>query len=268
MAKSKVGHEIQQCKEYTPKKMEYPTIGQVKENGIFGRYDHERCKFFTRSGNVIQGLSHIESVLTNFPYSFDCEIVIPCTDFFIANGLIRSFAETPTAIAFVFDIVVNRIKFKDRLKFYTDKLSFFLSHIRPLPGIEITNEGEADLFYVTATKGEGKEGVVYKKASGFYRDGKHWNVQKRVPVLSAECEVVGVVEGNKSFQGMAGALIVDFNGVHVKVGGGKGVTFEVRQWLWDNRESIIGDEVTLSYKSVTANGSMQSPKLEGIRWDI
>jgi ATP-dependent DNA ligase len=258
---------IMQCKPYTPDKMKYPVYGQVKMNGIFGRWDSNTRKLYTRSKKQVLGMSHLEQQLLNMP-DLDGELVIPGMDFFKANGLIRNHEEIPECKFYVFDIPTARITV-DRLNIYTKLINNQrnMTHVHPLKYHLINNESEADKFYQKVLDA-GHEGVVYKSENSMYYKGKKWFVQKRVPEFTTECKVIGFQEGTKSWEGMLGAFIVDFNGVEVKVSGGQGIDFAFRQKVWDNMDKYLGLMMKVSYKSITEAGSMQSPKFVCFRWDL
>jgi len=258
---------IMQCKPYNPHKMELPVYGQVKMNGIFGRWEQEKQYFLTRSGKIIQGLTVLQQELKYFP-SFDGELVIPNIPFFEMNGLIRSHNETPDCMFYVFDQPLQYVSTKIRLKSYTELLDrAALPHVHPLKRFLLNDQEDVDTFY-TKVLIAGHEGVVYKSLYSKYYNGKRWYVQKRVPEDSTECPIIGFVEGKKAFIGMLGAFLVDYNGIPVKVGGGIGLTHDFRKTVWDTKDKYMGQMMKVSYKSVTPKGSLQSPKYIGMRWDI
>jgi len=258
---------IQQCKNYDPKKVQYPVIAQEKKDGIFGRWCSKSQNFYTRAGNRVQGLEVLISELKGYP-DFDGELLIPGLPFFESSGLLRSFKSTPDCKFYVFDMPVPEDTFITRLQDYHELLNDSnLPHIRPISGKFCDSEAIIEEFY-WQTLELGAEGIVSKAPYTKYYDGKKWAVQKRVPAKNAECRITGFVEGGKSFEGMLGSFLVDFNGVEVKVGNGSGMTHELRQKVWDNPDKYLGQSLKLEYKGLTARGSMRSPKFLDIRWDI
>lgn len=260
---------IMQCKDYREDKVCLPVYGQVKMNGIFGRWDTGALKFYTRSGKVITGVSHLikECMEAGYP-SFDGELVVPGVDFFTANGMIRSHNETPTCMFYVFDYPNPLCATRTRLAEYTRLIDTTRTpHVHPLKYHILHTHAAIDAFYKTVLKAK-HEGIVLKHIESKYYNGKKYFVQKRVPSLSTECEIIDVIEGKKSFTGMMGAFLVDFNGVAIKVGMGPGVDHAYRRKVWAGKGSYIGETLKVEYKSVTPQGSMQSPKIMGVRWDI
>lgn len=259
--------KIMQCKPYTENKIKFPVYAQVKMNGIFGRYDKDTSKFYTRSGNIIQGLSTLETEMKELNTTFDSELVIPGMNFFEMNGLIRSFNETPDCVAYVFDMP-NSDTLKERLKGYWQLLAVDnnFPHVIPVGFTMCTTQTQLDTFYDYTIKDY--EGIVFKTVNSKYYKGKRWTVQKRVPEFSTECPIIGFQEGTKSFAGMLGAFIVDYNGTKVKVGNGMGLDHLLRTRVWRNKGNYINRSIKIAYKSITKNGSLQSPKFIGFRWDL
>ena len=106
------------------------------------------------------------------------------------------------------------------------------------------------------------EGLVLKKADEKYefRRSKFWCKVK--DWFSADVKVIGVEEGTGKYAGMLGALIVDFNGVSVRVG--SGYSDAQREWFFENPPEIIEVE----YKMITKDGSMQHPSFVKEREDL
>lgn len=258
---------VQQLKEHSAEKMVYPCYAQIKMDGIFGRWDPPTQKFYTRSGNQIQGLSVLEKELAPYDAPLDGELVIPGMDFFKMNGLIRSFNQTPDCKFYVFDAPHATNPFNDRFEFYTALLKPCPPHVVTMQVHLISNVIDADLLYDKALNAS-HEGVVYKRLTALYRKGKHWPYLKRTPTTTCECTILDAFEGQGKFSGMLGGFIVDFNGIKVRVGGGPGIDMDVRRMAWRDRADFIGKPLKCSYKKTTVNGSMRSPQMMGLRWDI
>lgn len=258
---------VQQLKDYDEKKMKYPMYGQVKMDGIFGRWDPSTKRFFTRSGNLILGLSQLESELHTIDAPLDGELVIPGLDFFTMNGLIRSFNETPDCKYYVFDAPSN-LPYADRVDDYTEVFTAEpRPHVVPMK-IHVLEHRVDTVQFHKKVMAAGHEGTVYKDPKSFYVHGKHWHNMKDVPTKTYECTVTGAYEGLGKLKGKLGGFVVDFNGVKVKVGGGPGITEDVRARVWQERDSFIGKPLKCQYKKLTPSGSMRSPQMLGIRWDI
>ena len=261
---------IQQLKDYDESRMTYPCAAQIKMDGIFGRFCPSADRsFYTRSGNKIIGLTRLITQLDDIAFSLDGELVIPGLDFFTMNGLIRSFNETPACKYYVFDKPEPVSSYLTRASLYKKLLptEFYSPLVVPMKVHIINNQVEADKFYKLALSKE-FEGVVYKQLQATYKDGKHWENMKRVPWKTTECTITGYYEGKGKLRGMLGGFVVDFNGRDVKVGGGPGMDYTKRTKLWQTRDECIGQPLKCRYKKLTKFGSMRSPQMLGIRWDI
>jgi len=258
---------IMQFKNYDPKKLKYPMLGQVKKDGIFGRWCSVSQKFFTRSNNAIQGLEVLENEMRHMP-DMDGELLIPSMPFFESSGLIRSFNSTPDCKYYVFDMPMSSVTTCHRIMHYTDILTDAnLTHVEALPAQVLKNQQDIDEYFENVLS-LGEEGVVYKNADACYYNGKKYFCMKRVPAKTVECKIIGFQEGTKSFTNMLGAFLVNYKGHEVKVGNGPEMTHAFRMEVWNDPDKYIGRMLTVEYKSKTTKGSLRSPKYKGIRWDI
>jgi DNA ligase-1 len=84
----------------------------------------------------------------------------------------------------------------------------------------------------------GGEGVMLNTVSGKYEKKRSKEILKVKKTKEYTLEVVDIVEGTGKFEDMMGALVVDYNGVRLKVG--SGFTEAQRQQIWNNQEHFIG----------------------------
>lgn len=84
----------------------------------------------------------------------------------------------------------------------------------------------------------GGEGVMLNTVSGKYEKKRSKEILKVKKTQEFTLEVVDIVEGTGKFEDMMGALVVDYNGVRLKVG--SGFTEAQRQQIWNNQEHFIG----------------------------
>lgn len=121
----------------------------------------------------------------------------------------------------------------------------------------------------------GFEGAVAKDPHGLWIPGergrgKSW--WKFKEIHTDDYEIIGVFEGekDKQFAGSLGGVIIDVNGVEVRVGSGFKATPGDpldRNLLWRNRERIIGMTAEVGYQSLTPDGSLRHPRIKRIRSD-
>ena len=92
----------------------------------------------------------------------------------------------------------------------------------------------------------GEEGVIVKNYSGIWRDTRSEDLIKMKAELDADLEVVGFNGGTGQFEGMVGSLICRSSDGKVEVSI-SGFSIELRQWITDNIDSLIGTIVTVMY---------------------
>ena len=112
---------------------------------------------------------------------------------------------------------------------------------------------------------EGYEGAIVKQENGLYLDSRTWDWMKLKNTETADCPVVDVFEGEGKYIGMAGGLVVNFNGKTVRVG--SGLNDSQRMYWWDDKDEIIGRTVEVAFQEVTPDGSLRHPRLKGVRGD-
>ena len=97
---------------------------------------------------------------------------------------------------------------------------------------------------------------VYGSAYEFNRSKNMLKVKQMYPV---DLRVIDVLEGSGANKGKAGALLVNYKGYPLKVG--SGLTKELREKFWQDKDSIIGKIVTIKYFEETTNKKDDSKSL-------
>ena len=98
--------------------------------------------------------------------------------------------------------------------------------------------------------------LVYGSAYEFNRSKNMLKVKQMYPV---DLRVIDVLEGSGANKGKAGALLVNYKGYPLKVG--SGLTKELREKFWQDKDSIIGKIVTIKYFEETTNKKDDSKSL-------
>lgn len=119
-----------------------------------------------------------------------------------------------------------------------------------------------DTYFLDVVNHRKLEGLVLKKADAKYEFRRSPCWCKVKDWFSADLCVVGVEEGTGKYQGMLGALVVDFNGVHVSVG--SGYSDEQRKMFWEEPPQVV----EIEYKTITKDGSLQHPTFVKEREDL
>lgn len=82
---------------------------------------------------------------------------------------------------------------------------------------------------------------------------------------SEDLIIVDLEEGEKGkkYEGLLGALVVDFKGVRVSVS--SGLSDVQRTQFWHNKEEVIGRIIEVEYHEVTPDGSLRHPRFKRFR---
>lgn len=109
-----------------------------------------------------------------------------------------------------------------------------------------------------------EEGLMANDVEALYDRGKRSkNILKIKEFHDAEFKCVGVEEGSGDLKGTLGSITIENNGVLVSVG--SGFNRSDRDYFWNNKNEIIGKNVTVRYFEVTEDGSLRFPVYKGIK---
>ena len=216
--------------------------------------------FKTRNGNPLPAIQHFEGVFSSLAckhciYTFDCEAVSG-TDFFDGVGAIRSQHRDDSARLWLLDL-------PDHVGTYAARREVMASFLLP---VEVTlvpsffNLSPNDAFRRFVS--QGFEGAMIKDTASPYTQGKRSNAWLKVKAVdSEECPIVSVHEGKGRLAGTMGYVVVEHGHRLVRVGGG--FTDEQRRQIWENRDTVIGSWLEVSFQNMTPEGSFRHPRIRG-----
>lgn len=166
------------------------------------------------------------------------------------------------------------------------------ARIKIVPQFICSNAQEVlQIFEKVVSLGEGFDGIIIRDPSAPYKFGRSTLKQgwmlKFKPWKDAEgiiedfeplytntndqtTDVRGYSVRSHSNEGMValeavGAIWLLWNGKKVKVGGGKDMTKEIREYWWRIRESLKGKKFTFKYLNLTPDGMPRHPTGRGVR---
>lgn len=118
-----------------------------------------------------------------------------------------------------------------------------LKVIRPVPILGLV-KCMADVEpIVNEIWARGGEGVMLNSTVGKYEIKRSKELLKVKHTEEYTLEVVDILEGTGKFEGMMGALVVDYNGN--KLGVGSGFNDAQRQAIWDNPDKYMGRSIEI-----------------------
>ena len=216
--------------------------------------------FKTRNGNPLPAIQHFEGVFSALAckhcvYTFDCEAVSG-TDFFDGVGSIRSQHRDDSARLWLLDL-------PDDVGTYAARRELMATFLLP---VEVTlvpsffNLSPNDAFRRFVS--QGFEGAMIKDTASPYSQGKRSSAWLKVKAVDSEdCPIVSVHEGKGRLAGTMGHVVVEHGTRLVRVGGG--FTDEQRCQIWENRDSVIGSWLEVSFQNMTPEGSFRHPRIRG-----
>ena len=131
-------------------------------------------------------------------------------------------------------------------------------------------------FYYNAFRTAGQEGAIVKPLDGVYVKKRSYAWLKIKGEETNDLFITGAFEGTGKYEGMLGGVIVDFNGVAVRVGGGLSEAQRVELWA-DYQNDItpgkgpfhllLGKMIEVEAHEVTPDGSLRHPRFVRFRSD-
>lgn len=126
-----------------------------------------------------------------------------------------------------------------------------LKAIRPVPILGFVKNMSDVEPIVNKIWARGGEGVMLNSSIGKYEIKRSKELLKVKHTEERTLEVVDILEGTGKFEGMMGALVVDYNGN--KLGVGSGFTDAQRQAIWDNPDKYLGRSIEIDTFGESAN---------------
>lgn len=145
--------------------------------------------------------------------------------------------------------------------------------LKAVPRYFVNSHAEIRSYY-DKVRARGLEGLIVKPPQHIYQCKRSHSWQKVKNEETHDLTVTGAFEGEGKYEGMLGGLVVDFNGVSVRVGGG--FSDQQRQEFWaaylndlllDYPELLLGRMIEVEAHEVTPDGSLRHPRFVRFRSD-
>lgn len=250
---------------YDPKKASWPCYVSPKLDGLRAMYmPGETPTIRSRKGFELKGLDRVMSELKKYSFRLDGELLIPGKSFQDSSGDIRSFAQSDEVVFNIFDTPdLHNESLHNRLGILLDCVKE-TSNIKLVPHYLVNTENGAFNLY-NQFRSDGYEGAMVKWPDATYIGKRSHAWMKIKNEDTYDCKVIDVFEGTGKYAGMAGGIVIDFHGVHVRVG--SGLSDVQRAIFFQDSTEIIGQTVEVACQEITPAGSMRHPRLKAIRRD-
>ena len=267
--------------------------GLVGECLIENKYDGVRCiaivqnntaVLHSRNGKVFPNFPHIEAALSKPEFNnmvFDGEIMSENFQALMKQVYRKSDVQTEDAYLALFDVLdlaefnagkgaCNTIERKQILA----ELPFDQC-IRKVDFRRVnldTEEGQQIFKNMNKIAiAEGYEGLMVKPVGSIYECKRSASWLKIKPIIEVTLTIIDIEEGQGKFEGTTGALVCEGieDGDLIGVNVGSGLTDEMRESIWNNRDDVIGQLVEIRADAITQaeNGeySLRFPRFKTFR---
>jgi DNA ligase 1 len=242
-----------------------------KEFVVTEKLDGVRCvmivengnvNFFSRQGQPITGLVEITQDAKLLPDNvYDGELLIHNADDYKDREVLqetlkiaRKDGEKRGLVLHLFDMIpidefkagkskATYYKRKEELSFIVEKLNS--PYIKIVPNLYVGKDLDVIPKLLEEMNQKGKEGLMLNVSDGKYQCKRTDVLLKIKSMNTMDCRIIGFEEGMGKYQGMLGALIVDYKGYELRIG--SGYTDEDREHFWQHRDKYLGKIVEVQY---------------------
>ncbi len=253
---------------------------EPKLDGIrcFAIVDEESAVLYARSGKVIKNFdSTIGAQLLKLgPGCYDGELMGEDFISLMRQAYRKDDVDTSNTYLALFDYLPidewndrkASMKCKDRYEKLLDRLDVSdadLELLQPVERTEVESTYDeikcAHDYYVSL----GYEGVMIKDLDAPYKFGRGPEIMKFKAFQDVDLHVKGFIEGTGKHSGKLGSFLLEYNGVDVQVG--SGLTDELREAIWKDKENFLDRVIEVRYQEVTPDGSLRFPTFVCFRND-
>lgn len=256
-------------------------------------YDEDIPKFYSRQGQVIEGLDELMFEFRQMPngHVFDGELLLRNDNELDSKDLYRATMKVVSADGVKKNIIFNCFDIlrvedfkqgycstsaKERKTILKNLLSKY--QYKFIKNVDNLYEGtdQSQIYYwLDKITSEGGEGVMINIANAPYECKRTKNLLKVKKFQSCDVKVIGIEEGTGINQGRLGTVKVEFIGPDNKVYTckvGSGFKQDERIYFWEHQEEILNKIIEIGYFEITNNQendnySLRFPTFKWVRPD-
>lgn len=247
-------HKVKGKEFVITEKLDGMRIIMIVENG--------NLTFFSRQGQPITGLVEIARDAVFLPDNvYDGELLIANADDYKDREVLqetlkiaRKDGEKRGLVLHLFDMIpINEFKEGESKATYRKRKEELVSiieklnspYIKVVPNLYVGKDLDVIPKLLEEINRKGKEGLILNISDGKYQC-KRTDVLLKIKTMNTmDCRIIGFEEGTGKYEGVLGALLLDYKGYELRCG--SGFTDEDRKEIWDNKEKYLGKIAEIQY---------------------
>ncbi len=273
-----------------PKKITGDCVVEYKYDGVRAIVivENANATIYSRNGKQLKNFPHIENAFSHKMFDnlvFDGEVMSADFQTLMKQVHRKENAQTEDAYFALFDFLpldefktgsstLPLIKRKELLKGF-EHSEYFKECIVNTEYTVLNIEDDAEKFKAMNTEAieKGYEGIMVKPVNGAYECKRSYGWLKMKPFIEVTLKVIDIEEGTGKNEGSTGALVCEGidEGKHIKVNVGTGLSDDLRNSIWIDTDSVVGqlvevraDAITISQDSDTIY-SLRFPRFKTFR---
>lgn len=259
-----------------PKKITGDCIVEYKYDGVRAIVivENANATIYSRNGKQLNNFPHIEKAFSHKMFNnlvFDGEVMSEDFQTLMKQVHRKENAQTEDAYFALFDFLpldefktgrssLPLTKRKELLQGF-ERSDYFKDCILLTKHTVLNIEDDADKFKAMNQEAidKGYEGIMVKPINGAYECKRSYGWLKMKPFIEVTLKVVDVEEGTGKNEGSAGALVCE--GIdedkHIRVNVGTGLSDDLRDSIWSDIESVVGQLVEVRADAITISQDSQ-----------
>jgi DNA ligase-1 len=257
-------------------------------------YPDGTVNMYSRNGKELSNFPHIakqiakHAVFFGEPMVLDGEVMSSSFQDLMKQVHRKSDVQSEDAVLHLFDILSLR-EFqagrsdRNQIQRIYDLRSWYLPIADHMPNVTTvgqvsvdldTDEGRAEFARINADAiAGGYEGIMIKQPEAYYETKRTTAWLKQKPYIEVSLTVIAVEEGTGKNAGRLGALVCEGtdDGVQIRTNVGSGLTDALRDEIWADQASVVGQVVEIRADAKTRSQdseevySLRFPRFMGFR---